>query len=161
MVQYVAKQGSQLKGDIQAEGTFLEALREKDGLIDRYSVTDAARDSSSPIHCEFEWDDEVAAEEWRFEQAAYLIRSICVVREAMPDREPQIVRAFVSVSGETNRHAFTSIVVALSDPDLRRQVLERALRELEAWQHKYEQLEELAELFSVVRGVQSKIKEAA
>ena len=65
--------------------TQLEALKEiakrDGGLLRPRAVVDAARDVESPLHRCFEWDDKVAGEKYRLEQAQRLIRSFTVVHE--------------------------------------------------------------------------------
>jgi hypothetical protein len=43
-------------------------------------VVEAARPVESPLHPLFEWDDSVAAEQWRREQARYICRHVTVQR---------------------------------------------------------------------------------
>ena len=52
-----------------------------DGVLTPSAVVESARDEGSPLHDKFEWDDGVAAEAWRLEQARRLIRTVKVVVE--------------------------------------------------------------------------------
>jgi len=140
-----------LKIDPQVAGEALEKLRKQhEGRLNPAVVVEAARDKDSPLHDQFDWDDTVAAEKWRLEQAGYLLRVIVYVRDDMPDARP--VRAFVSIR-EDNKETYTSVTVAMSDPVLRAQVLQQALSELRAWQRKYADLTEFAALFDTIRKI--------
>lgn len=57
----------------------LEDIADKQGRLTPMGVLDAAQDNDSPLHGFFEWDDSVAAKEWRVEQARDLIRRVKIV----------------------------------------------------------------------------------
>lgn len=65
--------------DAMAVGPVLEAIREEKGKLTARDVVDEARSKKSPLHKAFEWDNEVAAEQFRLEQARSMIRSIQIV----------------------------------------------------------------------------------
>lgn len=145
MATYAWKDGARLKADPQAVGERLERLHERHGgAVTPAAVVRDARRPSSPLHPCFTWDDAEAAERHREGQAREVLRSIVVV---IPEREDQPpVRAFVVVrEGEADH--YTTLFRAMSDGELRRQVLQRAFRELEALRAKYAEYEELAAVF--------------
>lgn len=145
---YKWKSGSRVNLDPQAAGDELERLRiESGGALTPATVAQSARDESSVLHPAFEWDDEKAADAYRTGQAQYLIRSIEVVIDGAPSAEP--TRAFVSVNVEDGRE-YISVIDAMADSNLRKQVLETALRELEAWQLRHAELTELANVFAAI-----------
>ena len=62
--------GSRFKTDPTVVGEIFEALSEENaGLVTARAVVDVARPTESPIHDEFEWNDEVAGQSWREETA--------------------------------------------------------------------------------------------
>lgn len=135
--------------EAQVAGEELERIRvHHNGRLDARDVVEASRPAKAPLHACFEWNDKVAAVEHRKSQAMYLIRHIDVVVEK--DNGPSVpVRAFVSVKREEDR-SYTSIGHALSDEDLRAQVLRQAWAELEAWRKRYAELLELGKFFSLI-----------
>lgn len=146
-MQFAWKSGYPTRGlDAQMVGEELEAIRERHGGITAEVVVDEARPEDAPLHPAFEWDDKIAAEEYRKEQARNLIRAVVIRRPEAEERVP--IRAFVTVREEAGNTVYTSTVAALSDEELRRQVLERALRELNAWRRRYDDLAELAEVLA-------------
>jgi hypothetical protein len=140
--------------DAQEAGTELERIRvQHNGHLTPDNIVRAAKRKTSPIHGAFEWDDKRAAMAHRKDQAKFLIRSIVVVEDDMLDiKEP--VRAFVSVRVEDKPH-YTSIATAMSDEELRQQVLQKAWRELSAWRETYEDLHELSVVHEAIREVES------
>lgn len=53
-------------------------LEDRTGRLTPRAVVDAARDENHPLHGEFEWDDTVAAEAYRLDQARQLIADVRV-----------------------------------------------------------------------------------
>ena len=146
---YKWKRGAQVPLNPQDAGEELERIRVvNNGRLDAENVVEAARPEYAPLHPAFEWDDGKAAVQWRIEQARYLIRSVEVVVDK-PDGESSPIRAFVSVQRDEDR-SYTSLQHALSDEELRTQVLSQAWRELEAWRQRHAELVEFAKIFSVI-----------
>lgn len=146
---YQWKPGSVHRVNAQVAGEELERIRvHQNGRLEAADVVRESRDPWAPLHGEFEWNDGKAAESYRNEQARGLIRHIAV-QMPKPDGSEGAVRAFVSVVRDTDR-SFTSTAHALSDAELRRQVLDQAWRELEAWRNRHAELVELAEIFATI-----------
>lgn len=100
MTEYVFREGARIKGvDAQTIGDELESIRERDGKIETTAVVDAARPKEAPLHPAFEWRDNVAAEEYRREQARRLVRSVRVVIKDTGETAP----AYVHVSAEERK----------------------------------------------------------
>lgn len=145
---YQWKDGARLSGDAQKVGSELERIRVRhNGRLEPEWVVHAAKAESNPMHGLFEWDDNVAAQNYRVDQARGVIRSIDVIVEELP--QPKPVRAFVSVVRDRDR-SYTSTAHAMSDEDLRKQVLAEAWAQLEAWRNRYAELEELADVFATI-----------
>lgn len=133
----------------QTAGEEMERIRvRQNGRLEAADVVRESRDPAAPLHPEFEWDDDKAADAYRVEQAKYLIRHIAVeMQTRQGDDTP--VRAFVSVVRDSDR-SYTSTAHALSDVELRQQVLASAWRELESWRNRHAELTELAEVFATI-----------
>lgn len=141
--------GRRLAIDAQIAGEELERIRTlNNGRLESKAVVDASRDADAPLHSAFEWDDLKAAEAHRVGQAAFMIRHIdVVVLDA--DDEPKPIRAFVSVKRDDDR-SYTSVQHALSDEELRNQVIAQAWSELEAWRQRHAELVEFGKVFSAI-----------
>lgn len=126
---YEWKRGSRISGNAQKVGEELEAIEYKDAA----SVVKAARKSKGELHKCFEWDDTKAGEEYRKEQARLVLRMIVtpINRETDTDVESVSMRAFESVrfagpDGEAEKTmTYIPTREALSDPDLRMQLMDR------------------------------------
>ncbi len=135
----------------QVVGERIAELERIKGRIVPENLVDDARPEGSPLHPCFEWNDAEAAEKYRHAQATKIL---CAVVTKLPQQraEARMVRAFVHVVSGEEKH-FVSTAVAMRDKDFRRQVVERAYRELLAWKARYEEFEELGEIFSVIDGL--------
>ncbi len=140
-MQFAWKDGSRIKIDPHAVGQELTRIQNDHGLTPEI-VVEAARNPESPLHKGFEWDDSVAAAQYRLDQARYLLRMIVVVENK--NRTP--IRAFVSVQNTDQKRVYRDIASVFSNEYLREQALEQALRDLDAFQRKYRDLSELAEV---------------
>lgn len=149
MTTYAWRPGARITLDAQVAGEELSRIeRHNNGRLDRKDVLEQARAPTNPLHPAFEWNDGEAAEQWRLQQASVLITCITTVVEK-DGAVSAPVRAFVSVVRDEDR-SYVNIAHALSEEDLRRQVLGRAMRELVAWRDRYAELTELASLFVAV-----------
>lgn len=123
----------------------LEAVRDKYGKLTPAVVVDAARPIKHPLHSRFEWDDTVAAEKWRQEQAGGLIRSYRITYAESADG-PKTVRGYIAVRGgegsSDSEYMRTEDVMA--DPFLRKLALSELKRDVSALKSKYAHLEEFA-----------------
>lgn len=148
-VAYRWKPAAHVSIDAQAAGEELEQIKvAHNGRLDAGTVVEKARSRRSVLHEHFEWDDAIAAGKFRVEQASYLIRMIEL--SPMPEApEAPPVRAFVSVRQEEEQF-YVSTRDALSDPELRQQVLDQAWRELEAWRQRHAELVEFAKIFAQI-----------
>lgn len=143
---YAYKAKARISVPAQVAGEMCEQLA-ADGELTPKRLLDANRDEAAPLHSEFEWDDAVAAEEYRESQAAYIIRHIVVKPEA---KEASPVRAFFSVE-QDERKAYQSLEVILSTPSLREQLMQSARREMIAFQTKYASLSDLQPVFDAMK----------
>lgn len=148
---YRWKPGAVTKIEAQAAGEELERIRVRhNGRLDQENVLQEAANDASPLHEHFEWDDAKAAQEFRLEQAGYLIRSIEVFVPASNKEDEIPIRAFVNVQREEDR-SYTSVIDAMADPDLRAQVVAQAWKELESWEKRHAELVEFGAVFSAIK----------
>ena len=123
-------------------GRELERIRTKYGVLKPKDVVEESKDDSSVLHSIFQWDNNKAADSWRIQQAADLIRNVIVTVDS---KEVKCnVRAFVSVSESPFSVAsYVPIDEALRNEYTRKQLLEDAKRDMASFSAKYRTLDEL------------------
>lgn len=148
-VNYAWRPGSRISIDAGKAGRELERIRlGNSGALTQEAVLAQARSANSALHPHFEWDDTVAAEKHRLGQAGELIRSI-TIDVSRSNLETKPIRAFVNVHVGERQH-YTSTLHAMSDRELRAQVLAKAWADLEAWRDRHAELTEFAKIFSAI-----------
>jgi hypothetical protein len=144
MMVYQWKQGARIRADATEVG---REIAELGPAVEAGAVVKRARDRKSAMHDSFEWDDSLAAEEYRLTQAREIMRALVVVidKEDEPDGVTTI-RAYEHVDlgeGSEPRRAYVPTARALKAPELRAQVIARLdadIREAEETAGKYEYL---------------------
>lgn len=142
---YKWKEGTRHKVSAQIAGEVCAALEER-GELSAQNLVEVSRPEDAPLHSEFEWDNDVAAEMWRTKQAQTLIAHIALKTET-----PTPVRAFFNIEVKSpNYEALNTIV---KHEDKYAALLQTALRELEAFQRKYSMLSDLEEVMQAIEKV--------
>ena len=142
---YTWRPGSRHKVPASVAAAECERL-EAEGRLTAETLVDENREEGTPLHEEFEWRDDVAAEEWRKQQARMIINALVVVSE---EHEP--VRAFVNLVQRSPE--YTSVHTAVQRSDTRELLIRNALLELKAFQRKYQNLTEFASLFAEIEKI--------
>lgn len=164
MPQYRFVNGSRLPQEkAQAVGEHIEDLRAAAG--GKLAAADVVADAKlphSPLHSLFPWNDTEAAQLHRLNVARHLLRSIEVIWEDLGHEKMVAAPMFVNIAspaedGATSEHAsYMSLKNALKDPVLRKQVLERALAEADAWATRYERFKELSGIVKAIKAAKAK-----
>ena len=134
----------------QTAGEELERIYAKHGALSAAGVVQESRPEDAPLHPCFEWDDAAAAEKYREHQARNIINAI-VVRQETPGTGPVEVRAFPH-----DVDAYRPLEVIVSDADKMLALLDTALAELRAFEHKYSALKQLYPVFQAAQEVEGK-----
>jgi type II secretory pathway component PulL len=145
------------KVDANVAGAELEKIEQEHGEVTQQAVVDAARPKKSVLHDLFEWDDKIAGEKWRLNQARCLIAALVVV----PDEDKNYdKRAYVNIVKRAEHHQeqarYINYENAMSDQELGQTVLQNAKQELAAFRDKYKSLSELARVFEAIDEVVGK-----
>lgn len=109
-------------------------------------VVDFARSKDTELHKCFTWDNTVAAEKWRKQEARVLIANIVYVKDE-ETHEPSHVRAVVY---SDNDKEFKPLKFVVKKQDEYEQLLERASAELDAFKRKYSVLGNLQEILALI-----------
>ena len=138
--------------NIKIEAALRAIAKRNGGRLVPEQVVESARPKSSPLHGRFTWDDGEAADKWRIHQARMLI-NVCV--EVLGDglsKSPVFVSLSVDRGSGTGYRLTTTV---MGDSEMRAQLLKDALSDLNTFQKKYQDLKELAEVFSALRKVRA------
>jgi hypothetical protein len=144
--------------DLKAEGVraALIALYEAhEGMLPPASVVEAARDPSSPLHDEFEWDDDAAAASYRLAQAGALIRRIKlqVIRMDPTTKtvKATVTRQFQSRPSQRNADGgYETVDDIMRDADKRAELLAQVVREMTSYRKRYAELTELESVWEAI-----------
>jgi len=146
------------RADPQAVANRILELSSQDKHPTAWDVLEDGRRIDAPHHNIFEWEDSVAAEQYRLEQAGHILRSVVIVRTDTTDAKRPI-RAFVHVvPPEQKGAAYVGIIEAMNNPEMRRQVLEKALDELDSWQETYNAYMEFQPVIEAIGEVRQKVR---
>ena len=161
---YKAAHGAMF-GDEQANayGKALERLQKKQGKLTTKRIVHAARNERSPLHAVFEWDDAEAGERYRLQQARQMMNHLVLVIE-QPDTEPREVKAYFSVQeapDDDRERSYVHVEIVLEDQALRAQLIERAMREIEMWEQRHQDLQELDQIFGAIAATKERLENGA
>ena len=115
-----------------------------DKSVSPEEVLNKARNEKSELHKCFEWNDGIAAEKYRLQQARMII-NLLVIKTENKDDEP--IRVF-QISSEKNVYQPTRFFI--QNPDEYQILLRRAKGELQAIRNRYKTLSELEAVFDAI-----------
>lgn len=138
----------------QAAGEELARIcKEHSGEMSPQVIVEESRPEAAPLHPIFEWNDTVAAEEWRKQQARQLV--CCIVTRLENDiTTTAVVRPFVHVSD-----SYRPIEVVVSEKDLQAELVRNALRDVEAFQRRLETFSTLRPVKQLRRSIDRTIQQ--
>lgn len=147
---YAFRNGFAHKVSAEVAGTVCEEL-EKVGKLTAEELVNVSRPEDAPLHSEFEWDDAIAGENWRKQQARCLINSLVVIA---PETNQEVRKFFNIVSSDRK---YESLETVMQSVDKRDALLRDAMRELSAFRKKYAHLSELAKVFDAIDGLEDAV----
>jgi hypothetical protein len=132
--------------EAQTAGDELQRIYDKNGALRPAEIVEESKPVQAPLHPCFEWNDQEAARKYRENQAEGIVRNITIVQESVPQAAP--VRAFVHV-----QKAYHPLEIVLQSADATQELLESAMRDLDAFQTKYSTLQALRPVFNGIEEV--------
>jgi hypothetical protein len=128
------------KADPEVIGKALTEIAAKHkGELTPHAVIAAAKAPSHPLHKHFEWSDKVAADKYRLDQARTIIRAVKLLEDGSNANSQ---RAFLSIT-DRGGTSYRTLSDVLGSADLQRRVMENALRDLQAFEHRYKELDDI------------------
>lgn len=139
-----------VKAPAEVTGKVCQEIIDSDGAVTPKRLVDVSRPEEAPLHGEFEWNNDVAAEKFREEQARQIIKNIVTIDVTEdPLNEPKTVSCWVNserafVPTDERLHRYVTLETALSNIDWKSNLLRNARRDMTAFIAKYRRLEELS-----------------
>lgn len=144
---YEWRTGSCIKADPQKSGEMFERLAQTEAGLTAETLLDANRPKGTPLHEDYEWNNDSAAEKWRLHQSRHFLNSLTVcVFSDMSNKEVQTRAVHIT----TDAHKYEPISLIVQQKDKYAQLLENAKAELASFRRKYEILTELSSVFELI-----------
>lgn len=154
MKQFSWASGTQFPVPAEVAAHTIDDLQKKLGKdsVTANELLDASRDINAPLHCCFEWDDSIAAENFRTEQARRIINSIriTITKDNVPSEPVRYLLNVKPVAPKVHGE-FVNLDNVFSNPAYRQQVLKNALAELQNFQRRYSNYQELSGVFVAIK----------
>ena len=115
------------------------------------AIVEDAKNKSTPYHDYFEWNNQAAGHQFRLQQARTMLGSI-KIKITTEKKEERLIRAFHNVELDGER-VYAPIQVVMKEPDLREQIIHKALAEAEGWARRYETYRELNPIVKSIKKV--------
>ena len=146
---YAWKDRVPFKSDPEKAHMVMEDLEEK-GTLNAQTLVDVSREEGTVLHDDFEWNDAVAGEEWRKEQARLMMRSLVVIeiKEQKP-MPPQ--RVFFNIP--ENKSNYESLQVILKSESKTESLVKQALQELRCYKARYANILKQAKAFETTEAL--------
>lgn len=135
---YTWKDGARVKASAQEAGEIFERLA-AEGRLTPAELIRESEPEDAPLHKEFEWNDQKAAQAYREVRARELIRYIAIKPEAKADIP---IRAFFRAD-DSAKNKYEPVNLILADTDKHAYLLKQALMEMTTFIRKYKALKEL------------------
>lgn len=109
---YKFRANSRFSGNAEIVYMELEKIRDKnDGRLETKEVLKAAKKLKNPLNQYFEWDDTIAAEEFRLITARKIIKAVVYVEENTKSQQP----VFINVMSVDSGQYYQNVSVATRD----------------------------------------------
>jgi len=133
-------------------------IKDKKGLT-ASTLLESAKKKKSKLYDMFEWEDSIAGEKWRLHQARLLINEVKIIVE---DKE---MYAFENISvsvdskegiENSREREYKPIIEIMNNEDYRKQLVSRALEEVNYWKERHSELSELVPIFNSIKNFEEK-----
>lgn len=147
---YKWKDAKQIRANANEAAQVMNQLAER-GALTAENLVEASKPGDAPLHNDFEWDNDKAANEYRKHQARNIINALVIVPdETVPTNEP--VRAYFQI--EDGGRRYTQLTAIMESPSQMEMLLKSALNELAVFRKKYGLLQELQDVMKSIDSTQ-------
>lgn len=134
---------------------------EKSHELTAETVLEEAERKTSPLHHLFEWNDTIAARNFRLAQARVIINQVKVVigEKTYSKYENIHVHVIDSQGNIRNKRVYKPIEEIIRSPELREQMIASSLRQLRYWEEENEKYKELKPIIDTAKNVRRRLSE--
>lgn len=119
------------------------------GTVTPEQVVRFAKNPKTALHSYFEWDDKVAGEKYRLEQAEQYLRVVATVIQVPGSGETVRVRAFLSLPSDRGTGTYRPIGDVMADPAREAECMEMLRREIVSLERRYKHFERARKALAV------------
>ena len=139
------------KTPAEVTGAVCKDLIDKEGAVTPQRLVEISKPKDAPLHDEFEWNNTIAAQKYREEQARQIIKNIVIIEVSEETEEPKQIKCWVNsdrafVPTDEKLHKYVTIDTALNNIGWRDNLIKAAKKDMSAFIHKYRRLTELSEI---------------
>jgi hypothetical protein len=117
----------------QVVGTALAEIEKEHGNLQPKTIVASSMTTHKELNPCFTWDNKVAGNLWREEEARELCRSVVIVYDSRKDDEPVVMQGWVSVTTEEYGQGYVSTTRIVEDESLAEQAVNDAIKGLNGW----------------------------
>lgn len=110
------------------------------------SIVDYARNEGTELHKCFQWDDSIAAENWRKQQARIIVSSLVVTVEKTTAGSQK----YRLIQHDDSTKEYKPVVFTVRNMDEYGRLLAQAKRELRSFKERYKSITELSEVIEQI-----------
>lgn len=110
------------------------------------SIVDYARSEDTELHKCFQWDDSIAAENWRKQQARIIVSSLVVTVE----KNTAGSQKYRLIQHDDSTKEYKPVVFTVRNMDEYSRLLAQAKRELRSFKERYKSITELSEVIEQI-----------
>jgi len=136
------RSASRFHGDAALVAAELERIRVDHGALQSATIVAEAKAEGSPLHPYFDWDDAIAAHQYRLDTARRLVRSIEVVEG---DRSPRSFYVHYAGPESPSEGGYEPLSIIKVQPDRYLSAIAEAQRDLTAAQRRMAELLDVAQ----------------
>ena len=140
-----------IKAPAEVTGKVCKDLIDEDGSVTPERLVEVSKPLDAPLHNEFEWDNTVAAQKYREEQARQIIKNVVIIEVSEETEDPKQVKCWVNsdrafVATDERLHRYVTIDAALNTDTWKNNLLKAARRDMTSFITKYRRLNELSKI---------------
>lgn len=115
-------------------------------IITPANIVDYARSEDTELHKCFQWDDSIAAENWRKQQARIIVSSLVVTVEKTTAGSQK----YRLIQHDDSTKEYKPVVFTVRNMDEYGRLLAQAKRELRSFKERYKSITELSEVIEQI-----------